>query len=460
MAKVQTLYFCSSCGTSYPKWSGKCEACGSWNTLSEERTTSKSIKTNFQSLEFENLETGSESSLERLTTVFGEFNRVCGGGLVPGGVVLVGGDPGIGKSTLLLQVAADLSKKATCAYISGEESTSQIRLRAKRLGFEKEPLHLASHTILEDILTSLKSIKDLKVVIIDSIQTMCSQNLESAPGTVSQVRQCTQDLIQFAKSQNICVILVGHVTKEGTLAGPRVLEHMVDTVLYFEGQRDHYYRLLRCVKNRFGPTDELGVFEMVEKGLKEVKNPSALFLPHHQDDVSGSAIAVTLEGTRPLLIELQALVANSFLAAPRRTSVGYDLGRLNMILAVLEARCNLRFSNKDVYLNVAGGLKLSDTAADLAVASALISSLSHLAIPKGCIFFGELGLAGEVRPVIQPDLRLKEAEKMGFSHGFFAKNTKTQSHLEKNSPLSYLKDLLPIMGLTRHSKEKEQLTNS
>ncbi|MBI1954225.1 MAG: DNA repair protein RadA [Proteobacteria bacterium] len=453
--KVKSVFICQSCGASYPKWNGRCEACMSWNTLTEETASySKSDKIN--AIEFVSLK-GESCALNRLQTHLQEFDRVCGGGLVPGSVLLIGGDPGIGKSTLLLQVVSEMAHTYPCAYISGEESIDQVRLRAKRLGFQDSSLYLAASTQAQEILKSLESISGLKLVVIDSIQTMSSFFVDSVPGTVTQVRLCTQEFIDFAKKRGVIVILIGHVTKDGTLAGPRVLEHMVDTVLYFENPQDHYYRLLRSTKNRFGPTDELGVFEMTEKGLQEVLNPSTLFLPHHQDPISGSAVFCGVEGTRPLLCEVQALIAPSFLAAPRRTIVGYDLGRLNMILAVLETRCRLPFSSKDVYLNVAGGLKLTETSADLAVAAALISSLTQTPLASDSVFFGEIGLAGEVRPSFYKDLRLKEAQKMGFTKAICAEDNRSSSNGSiKEEPIRYLFHLLPLLGIPLHTKNKHK----
>ncbi len=414
--KFITQYICQSCGQVSGKWSGKCDGCGEWNTLIEEitqKTTAKASK-GPSNLQLESLSDKHHPPLVRYSSQILEFDRVCGGGLVPGSVVLIGGDPGIGKSTLLLQLAADLSKNLEILYVSGEEGLDQIRLRATRLGLENSPLKLASSIHIEEIISSVKSNPAVKILIIDSIQTMVSSALESAPGSVTQVRQCTSELIALAKSRNITILLVGHVTKEGTLAGPRVLEHMVDAVLYFEGEHTQMYRILRGVKNRFGPTHEIGVFEMVQEGLKEVRNPSELFLSKSQEPTPGSVIYAGLEGSRPLLVELQALVAPSFLSSPRRTVVGWDQGRLSMMLAVLEARCGLVFSNKDVYLNVAGGLKITEPGADFAVCVALISALKGIPIDMRTVVFGEVALSGEIRPVIHGANRLKEAEKLGF----------------------------------------------
>jgi DNA repair protein RadA/Sms len=416
MSKRITQYICQTCGQVYPKWNGKCEGCEGWNTLVEEVGEKSQIKAqkNSSGLVLESLSDQDHPPLTRYASEILEFDRVCGGGLVPGSVVLIGGDPGIGKSTLLLQLAADLGRRLDVLYVSGEEGLDQIRLRATRLGLKDSPVKLASSVHIEEILQAVKQTKTPHVMIIDSIQTMVSSLLESAPGSVTQVRQCTSELVQLAKTKNITILLVGHVTKEGTLAGPRVLEHMVDAVLYFEGEHTQMYRILRGVKNRFGPTHEIGVFEMVQEGLKEVRNPSELFLSKSTEPTPGSVIYAGLEGSRPLLVELQALVAPSFLSSPRRTVVGWDQGRLSMMLAVLEARCGLIFSNKDVYLNVAGGLKITEPGADFAVCVALISALKGIPIDMRTVVFGEVALSGEIRPVIHAANRLKEAEKLGF----------------------------------------------
>lgn len=345
-----------------------------------------------------------------------EFDRACGGGLVAGSAVLVGGDPGIGKSTVLLQVCAALARNgSSCAYISGEEAVEQIRLRADRLNLTDAPVSLATATDVDAIIAALDQSGQPDVLVIDSIQTMYLSGLESAPGTVAQVRACAQALIRHAKSRSVTLILVGHVTKEGQIAGPRVLEHMVDTVLYFEGERGHQFRILRAVKNRFGASDEIGVFEMTDRGLIEVSNPSALFIGDREKAVSGAAIFAGLEGTRPVLVEIQALVAPSSMATPRRAVVGWDSARLAMVLAVLEARCGIAFSGRDVYLSVAGGLRISEPAADLAAAAALLSSLADVPLPAETVILGEIGLSGEIRPVNQTDVRLNEAAKLGFT---------------------------------------------
>ncbi len=425
MAKAAPRYVCQSCGTAHVRWSGRCEGCGEWNSIVEESGRerlpgglSKGRREAGRAIELVGLE-GSSPPLPRLRTGIAEFDRVCGGGLVPGSAVLVGGDPGIGKSTLLLQAAAALAKGRAdggpaCAYISGEEAVDQIRLRAERLQVAGSGVRLAAATSVRDILTTLEGPEAPAVVIIDSIQTMYADNLDSAPGTVSQVRASAQELIRLAKQRGFALLLVGHVTKEGVIAGPKVLEHMVDAVLTFEGERSHQFRILRATKNRYGPTDEIGVFEMTDGGLQEVENPSALFLSERQSDISGAAVFAGLEGTRPVLVEIEALVSPSPLATPRRAVVGWDGARLSMVLAVLEARCGLSLAGRDVYLNVAGGLRISEPAADLAVAAALVSAARDRPLPEGCVVFGEIGLSGEVRPVSQAEARLKEAVKLGF----------------------------------------------
>lgn len=413
-------YVCQNCGAVYPKWQGKCDACGEWNTIVEEKVGGEGFS-NFNPkrkgslLDFVSL-SGSPQVLERLHTNIRELDRVCGGGLVPGSVILVGGDPGIGKSTLLLQVCAsiaNLPERPECYYISGEEAADQVKIRARRLGLETAPVNLASATDVKDIVTTLEKTR-AAVVVIDSIQTMYLEEAESTPGSVAQVRACAYELIKLAKKKGFVLFLVGHVTKQGSIAGPRVLEHMVDTVLYFEGERGHHFRILRAVKNRYGATDEIGVFEMQDKGLAEVENPSALFLAERQGNISGSCVFAGIEGSRPVLVEIQALVSQSGYSSPKRAVVGWDSGRLSMVLAVLEARGGLNLSSQDVYLNIAGGLKISEPAADLAVAMAIVSSLTNHPLPADMVIFGEIGLSGEIRAVSQPNLRLKEAHKLGF----------------------------------------------
>lgn len=423
MAKAKKSYHCQNCGSVSSKWSGKCDGCGEWNTLQEEAVQASIPKgltaRRGNVIDFVPLAHAEPKEYKRLTSDIKELDRVTGGGFVPGSAMLIGGDPGIGKSTLLLQTVCALALKGErCLYISGEEAVDQVRMRAQRLGLGHAPVELASATNVRDILASVSGAgangKPARLLIIDSIQTMYIDNIESAPGTVTQVRACTHEIIRAAKNSNMTVIFVGHVTKDGQIAGPRVLEHMVDTVLYFEGDRSHQFRILRAVKNRFGPTDEIGVFEMVQEGLVEVENPSALFLSQRHENVSGSAVLAGLEGTRPILVEVQALLAPSAQANPRRAVIGWDSNRLAMICAVLESRCGMQISGNDIFLNIAGGIRVHEPAADLAVAAALISALYGKALPADMVFFGEVGLAGEVRQVAQPDLRMKEASKLGF----------------------------------------------
>ncbi len=418
MAKSTTTFTCASCGASFSKWSGRCEGCGEWNTITEETPLSAAPASlgaaRGRQIPLSDLGTD-EAPPPRTTSGMAEFDRVLGGGLVPASAILVGGDPGIGKSTLLLQAAAKFASAGlNTLYVSGEEAAAQVRMRARRLGLGGAPVKLATETSLRDILSTLEATRP-DLAIIDSIQTMWSDNVASAPGSVSQVRAAAHELTRFAKRRGVSVILVGHVTKDGQIAGPRVVEHMVDTVLYFEGERGHQFRILRSVKNRFGPADEIGVFEMTGTGLAEVPNPSALFLSERRDPSPGSVVFAGIEGTRPVLVELQALVAPSPHAQARRAVVGWDSGRLAMILAVLEARCGIPFAGLDVYLNVAGGLKISEPAADLAVAAALLSAREDAAMPRDTVIFGEISLSGGLRPATQTENRLKEARKLGFT---------------------------------------------
>ncbi len=452
MARNAPAYSCQECGAVQPKWAGKCEACGAWNALIEEVPAEQTPKglgsRRGRRVEFASLD-GDIVATPRHVTGIGEFDRVTGGGLVPGSALLIGGDPGIGKSTVLLQVSAALSANARCAYISGEEAIDQMRLRADRLGLRGAPVDLAAATSVRDIATSLDRPDGPEIVVVDSVQTLYLDSLESAPGTVSQVRASAQELIRLAKRRGFVLLLVGHVTKEGMIAGPRVLEHMVDTVLYFEGERGHQFRILRAVKNRFGATDEIGVFEMTDGGLKEVINPSALFLAERESDVSGACVFAGMEGSRPVLVEIQSLIAPSSLGTPRRAVVGWDSGRLAMIMAVLEARCGLSFGTADVYLNVAGGLRIGEPAADLAVAAALASSASDTAMPAETVVFGEIGLSGEVRAVARTGARLKEAAKLGFLHAIIP--TRRSGRAEtvkgiKTTEVAHVADLLTLIG--------------
>jgi DNA repair protein RadA/Sms len=455
MAKPAKSYVCQSCGSAQSKWAGKCEDCGGWNTMVEEITADRPPqglgRGKGKVVEFASL-SGISAEQPRRKSGIDEFDRVTGGGLVAGSAVLIGGDPGIGKSTILLQATAKLSQHSKCAYISGEEAVDQVRMRARRLGLDQSPVALASATSVRDIIETIDREK-FDVAVIDSIQTMYVDNLDSAPGTVAQVRASAQELIRAAKRRGTCLLIVGHVTKDGQIAGPRVLEHMVDTVLYFEGDRGHTFRILRAVKNRFGATDEIGVFEMAEEGLIEVKNPSALFLSQRQEEISGSAVFAGMEGTRPVLVEIQALVAPSPLGTPRRAVIGWDSSRLSMVLAVMEARCGINIGASDVYLNVAGGLRITEPAADLAVAAALASSLSGVPVPSDMVIFGEIGLSGEVRSVGQIEHRIKEASKLGFRHALIPGTVSSTGNDKKPADagmkltqVKHLKDMLPLFS--------------
>ena len=424
MAKPKRKYVCQECGSVTHRWQGQCADCGEWNTLVEEApetvfSARHDLSSGGRALTFEPLNAPTHR-LERRCSGIAEFDRALGGGLVPGSAILMGGDPGIGKSTLLLQVAARIAGGGgEAVYVSGEEAAGQVRLRAERLGLSGSPIKLAAATSVRDILTTLGNGAPPALLVIDSIQTMHSDQIEGAPGTVSQVRGCAFELIRYAKENGVTLFLVGHVTKDGSIAGPRVLEHMVDVVMSFEGERSHQYRILRSLKNRFGPVDEIGVFAMAGAGLEEVANPSTLFLSGGQEQVAGSAVFPAMEGTRPVLVEIQALIVRlASGATPRRAVVGWDNGRLAMLLAVLEARCGLSFSTAEVYLNVAGGYRLADPAADLAVAAALISALADKPLPRDCVWFGEVSLAGEIRPVAHAAIRQKEAAKLGFGKAF------------------------------------------
>ena len=429
MAKLRTTFICQSCGNVTTRWAGKCDACGAWNTIVEE-TAGSGVASGPSSLRSVRkgrpvaLSTlsGEIEDAPRIVSGIAELDRATGGGFVPGSALLVGGDPGIGKSTLLTQAAAALARKGfRVVYVSGEEAVAQVRLRAQRLGLADAPVELAAETNVEDILATLGEGRRPDLVILDSIQTLWTDAAELAPGTVTQVRASAQAMIRYAKSTGAAIVLVGHVTKDGQIAGPRVVEHMVDGVLYFEGEGGHHFRILRTVKNRFGPTDEIGVFEMSDKGLREVANPSELFLGERHAKAPGAAVFAGMEGTRPVLVEIQALVAPSPLGMPRRAVVGWDSARLSMVLAVLEAHCGVRFATHDVYLNVAGGYRITEPAADLAAAAALVSSLTGLALPADCVYFGEISLSGAIRPVAHAQQRLKEAEKLGFGQAVLPK---------------------------------------
>ncbi len=427
MAKTKTAFFCQNCGTQYAKWVGQCGACKEWNTIVEEviqkedKSPWKSSKTsnnNIKPLRINEISTEKEL---RINVSDSEFNRVLGGGLVPGSLVLLGGEPGIGKSTLLLQIGLKLPYKTL--YISGEESQKQIKMRADRIHPDNDSCFILTATRTQDIFQQIAAISP-DIVIIDSIQTLHSDYIESAAGSISQIRECTAELIKFAKVTNTPVILIGHITKDGNIAGPKILEHMVDTVLQFEGDRNYVYRILRALKNRFGSTAELGIYEMLGDGLREVSNPSEVLISKNDEGLSGTAIAATVEGMRPLLIEIQALVSSAVYGTPQRSATGYNAKRLNMLLAVLEKRAGFKLAAKDVFLNITGGISVDDPAIDLAVVAAILSSNSDIAIPKGICFAAEIGLAGEIRPVQRVDQRILEAEKLGFSTIYVSKNNK------------------------------------
>ena len=440
MAKEKSIYTCSECGGSNPKWLGKCPHCGAWNTLVEsvaEAPTRNRFQSLAKTLPVLTLSEIEATDVDRQPTGIDELDRVLGGGIVAGGVVLIGGDPGIGKSTLLLQALDVLSRQMKALYVTGEESSAQVALRSRRLGLDGSMVRVLAEIQLERILTTIDA-EQPAVCVIDSIQTVYSDQLTSAPGSVAQVRECAAQLTRLAKSSGTTIILVGHVTKEGALAGPRVLEHIVDTVLYFEGDTHSSFRLVRAIKNRFGAVNEIGVFAMTERGLKGVANPSAIFLSTHGDPVPGSCVLVTLEGTRPLLVEIQALV-DSGGASPRRLSVGIDRDRLAMMLAVLHRHAGIAAFDQDVFVNAVGGVRISEPAADLAVMLAIQGSLRGRALPRGFFAFGEVGLAGEVRPAPRGQERLKEAAKLGFSVALVPK---------ANAPRK------PIEGLTIHAVER------
>lgn len=428
MAKVKTAFFCQNCGTQSARWQGQCNSCKEWNTIVEEiiqkeekqswNIAQTSDKAAPKPLRIDQIDATQEVRLDTSDT---EFNRVLGGGLVAGSLTLLGGEPGIGKSTLLLQIALKLPYKTL--YVSGEESQKQIKMRAERIQNINQDCYILTETRTQNI---FKHIQDTapEVVIIDSIQTLHSDYIEASAGSISQIRECTAELIKFAKQSNVPVILIGHITKDGTIAGPKILEHMVDTVLQFEGDRNHVYRILRSLKNRFGSTAELGIYEMQNTGLRQVSNPSEILISHKEEDLSGTAIAATVEGMRPLMIEIQALVSSAVYGTPQRSTTGYNAKRLNMILAILEKRVGFRLAQKDVFLNVTGGISVDDTAIDLAVVAAILSSNEDISIKKDFCFAGEVGLSGEIRPVSRVEQRIQEAEKLGFSTIFISKYNK------------------------------------
>ena len=456
MSKTALSQFtCQSCGAVHPKWSGRCEACGEWNTLVEEAAASsapgglgkpKAAARSRARTEFVRLDAETEAP-PRHTIGVDELDRVFGGGLVPSSATLIGGDPGIGKSTLLLQVAARLARNGlSVVYVSGEEAASQIQERARRLKVAGSPVELATETDLRQILAALRAAKP-DFVVIDSIQTLWSDSIEAAPGSVSQVRACAQELVRFAKTSACALVLVGHVTKEGMIAGPRVVEHMVDTVFYFEGERGHQFRILRAVKNRFGPTDEIGIFEMHPYGLAPAREPSAMFLTGEGEAASGSAVFAAMEGSRPVLAEVQALAGSNAHGTPRRSVVGWDTGRLAMLLAVFEARCGINFAGRDIYLNVAGGYRITEPAGDLAAAAALASTLSGNPAPERSIWLGEVALSGAIRPVARLEARLKEAARLGFREAYVPDGSPTPIHGLTVTPIHRLSDLARLFSL-------------
>ncbi|WP_353088461.1 DNA repair protein RadA [Flavobacterium sp.] len=427
MAKLKTTFFCQNCGAQYAKWQGQCNACKEWNTIVEEIIQKEEkvvwkgtveVKKAPKPLKIKEIDSAQEI---RLNTGDGELNRVLGGGIVPGSVILLGGEPGIGKSTLLLQLSLMLPYKTL--YVSGEESQKQIKMRAERINPNNESCFVLTETKTQNIFRQIQEV-DPEILIIDSIQTLHTDYIESTAGSISQIRECTAELIKFAKETNVPVILIGHITKDGNIAGPKILEHMVDTVLQFEGDRNHVYRILRALKNRFGSTAELGIYEMQGSGLREVTNPSEILISHREEELSGTAIASTLEGMRPLMIEIQALVSTAVYGTPQRSTTGYNAKRLNMILAVLEKRAGFRLGTKDVFLNVTGGISVDDPAIDLAVVGAILSSNEDIAVGKEVCFAGEVGLSGEIRPVNRIEQRIQEAEKLGFTIIFVSKYNK------------------------------------
>jgi DNA repair protein RadA/Sms len=435
MSKVKSAFFCQNCGFESAKWIGKCSSCGEWNTFVEEVVSKSSSivafsnrknKTNAAKVMHEIV----TSEEQRYVSKDPEFNRVLGGGIVPGSITLFGGEPGIGKSTLLLQLS--IQEKLKILYVSGEESEQQIKMRADRIGISNNQCFILTETNTQQIFQQIEIIQP-ELVIIDSVQTLHSDLIESTPGSISQIKECTAEFLRFAKTSNVPVLLIGHITKEGSLAGPKVLEHMVDTVLQFEGDRNHFYRLLRSIKNRFGSTNELGIYEMQGTGLRQVENPSEILIGSSQENLSGTAIASTLEGVRPLLIEVQALVSSAAYGTPQRSSTGFDLRRLNMLLAVLEKRCGFKLGAKDVFLNLAGGIKVSDPAIDLAVVAAILSSNANLPIPKDICLSAEIGLNGEIRPVNRIEQRIAEAEKLGFKKMLISSQNKNISTLSTNN---------------------------
>lgn len=447
MAKAKTQYVCQACGGSSSKWQGQCSDCGAWNTMQEMKLMPERTAHRFshlaQSSAIVDLSTVQAREIDRMSVGIAEFDRALGGGIVPGGVCLIGGDPGIGKSTLLLQTLCHLSKQYHTLYVTGEESAEQVAMRAQRLELDTRQVRLMAEIQLELIEQVLEQEKP-SIVVIDSIQTLFSGELSAAPGSVSQVRECAARLTRIAKQYGIALVMIGHVTKDGSLAGPRVLEHIVDTVLYFEGEGDSTYRLIRAMKNRFGAVNELGVFAMTEKGLKGINNPSAIFLSQHDNDIPGSCVMATQEGTRPLLVEIQALVDTAHVPNPRRLSIGLEGGRLAMLLAVLNRHAGISTFDQDVFVNAVGGVRIQETAADLPILLAILSSLRNRPLPKGLMAFGEVGLAGEIRPAVRGQERLREAAKLGFSIALIPKHNVPKQTIKglEIRPVNRLEDVL------------------
>ena len=447
MNKIKTSYTCQECGAQYSKWHGQCNKCQSWNSIQEEivNISRKKTSNSFSSINNTNSNPQKVNNIEindhyRIITNDNEFDRAIGGGIVPGSLILLGGEPGIGKSTLFLQIALMLSNKVL--YVSGEESEIQIKMRADRIKYNNDNCYIFTENKIENIFHQVKKIKP-HVLIIDSIQTLNSQLVDAASGSISQLRTCTAELINFAKITSIPVLLIGHINKEGHIAGPKILEHMVDTVLQFEGDRNHFYRILRVKKNRFGSTNELGIYEMLNEGLKEIKNPSEILISNSNQKLNGSAISATIEGSRPFMIEVQALVSSAVYGTPQRSSTGFNAKRLNMLLAVLEKRVGFKLGMKDIFLNITGGIKVEDTAIDLAIVSAILSSNNEIKIPEDYCFAAEIGLSGEIRPVQRIEQRIKEAEKLGFSKIFISKfNDKLTSKKIKEVALSKIDELI------------------
>lgn len=466
MVKNKVSYVCQECGAVYPKWVGLCTSCKSYNSIVAEEVYNDSLSATGNHLNmnsgvdipFTDISDIKENSIMYESIGMKEFDRVLGGGIVKGACILLGGDPGIGKSTILLQVISKYSALGnSCVYISGEESEEQIKLRAARLGLfsnngQKTNIKLASTGNIKNIISSLNKMNDVKVVIIDSIQTMFIDEIQSAPGTVSQVRTCASELIRLAKEKGFALFIVGHVTKEGSIAGPRVLEHMVDTVMYFEGEHNHQFRILRTFKNRFGATNEIGIFEMTDKGLQQVENPSALFIADRLGHTSGSAVFAGIEGTRPILLEIQALVSSTSYGNPRRTVIGWDVNRLSMLTAVLETRAGISFANSDIYLNIAGGFKITEPACDVAVAVALLSAKMNIPTSPTTAFCGEIGLSGEIRAVNQTSTRIKEAEKMGFTNILIPKNQKKDKENNTNIKIKEIGHIQSLVDIFNQKK--------